>query len=125
MFDKTVEACDYAIVADDEFADAYIIKGHSFFQLGNEEGALECYQKAEKLGAISPSFIQTFIGLSKVSGGEWEEALRYLEEAIAAKEEDDMLTLPSLYANAALCLHKMGKKRKAHQYCKSIRPGPR
>lgn len=118
MFDKTVEACDYAIVADDEFADAYIIKGHSFFQLGNEEGALECYQKAEKLGAISPSFIQTFIGLSKVSGGEWEEALRYLEEAIAAKEEDDMLTLPSLYANAALCLHKMGKKRKAHQYCK-------
>ena len=32
-----VEACDYATVADDEFADAYLMKGHSFFQLGNEE----------------------------------------------------------------------------------------
>ena len=118
MFDKAIEACDYAIVADDEFADAYIMKGHSFFQLGNEEAALEAYQQAEDLDAVSPGFIHTFIGLNKVSKGEWEEGLRYLEEAIASKEEDDTLTLPSLYANAALCLHKMGKKRKAHQYCK-------
>ncbi len=118
MFDKTIEACDYAIVADDEFADAYIMKGHSFFQLGNEEAALEAYRQAESLDAVSPCFINTFIGLDKVAKGEWEEGLRYLEEAIASKEEDDMLTLPSLYANAALCLHKMGKKRKAHQYCK-------
>lgn len=118
MFDKAIEACDYAIVADDEFADAYIMKGHSFFQLGNEEAALEAYQQAGDLDAVSPGFIHTFIGLNKVSKGEWEEGLRYLEEAIASKEEDDTLTLPSLYANAALCLHKMGKKRKAHQYCK-------
>ena len=73
MFDKAIEACDYATVADDEFADAYLMKGHSFFQLGNEE--------------------------------------------ITAEDSHDF-ALPSLYANAALCLHKMGKKRKAHQYCK-------
>ena len=40
MFEKAIEACDYATVADDEFADAYLMKGHSFFQLGNEESAM-------------------------------------------------------------------------------------
>lgn len=121
MFDKAIEACDFSIVADDEFADAYIMRGHSYYQLGNEEGALENYQQAEKLDALSPSFMHTFMGLNKVSKGEWEDGLKYLELAIADKDIDDTLTLPSLYANAALCLHKIGKKRKAHQYCKKAR----
>lgn len=118
MFDKAIEACDFAIVADEEFTDAYIMKGHAFFQLGNEEGAMECYRQAEKLDAITPGFIHTFIGLNCVSKEEWAEGLEHLEQAIKSKDEDDMLTLTSLYANAALCLHKLGKKRKAHQYCK-------
>ena len=49
--------------------------------------------------------------------GEWKEGYDYLEKAITAEDSHDF-ALPSLYANAALCLHKMGKKRKAHQYCK-------
>lgn len=119
MFDKAIEACDYAIVADDEFADAYVMRGHAYFQLGNEEEAMDNYKHAEKLEAVSPSFINTFIGLNKVTQGEWKEGYAYLEKAIAAKGDDeDALTLPALYANAALCLHKMGKKRKAHQYCR-------
>ena len=103
--------------ADDEFADAYLMKGHSFFQLGNEESAMENYLQAEKFHLVSRSFINTFIGLNKASKGEWEEGYDYLEKAITAEDSYD-LALPSLYANAALCLHKMGKKRKAHQYCK-------
>jgi tetratricopeptide (TPR) repeat protein len=119
MFDKAIEECDYAIVADDEFADAYIMKGHAFYQLGNEESALESYKMAEKLGVVSRNFINTFIGLSLVSKGKWAEGYSYLEKAISEEgDEEDELTLPALYANAALCLHKLGKKRKAHQYCK-------
>lgn len=117
MFDKAIEACDYATVADDEFADAYLMKGHSFFQLGNEESAMENYLQAEKFHLVSHGFINTFIGLNKTSKGEWKEGYDYLEKAITAEDSHDF-ALPSLYANAALCLHKMGKKRKAHQYCK-------
>ena len=40
-FDQAIDACDYALVSDDEFADAYVMKGHCFYQLGNEEAALE------------------------------------------------------------------------------------
>ena len=85
--------------------------------LGNEESAMENYLQAEKFHLVSHGFINTFIGLNKTSKGEWKEGYDYLEKAITAEDSHDF-ALPSLYANAALCLHKMGKKRKAHQYCK-------
>ncbi|WP_373725100.1 tetratricopeptide repeat protein [Bacteroides heparinolyticus] len=119
VLDKTIEACDYALVADEECADAYTIKGHSFFQLGNEEMAMENYLQAEKFGALSSSFINTFIGMNKVAKGKWEEGYVFLEKAI--KENTDYSSIPitssSLYAHAAFCLHKMGETPKAHQYC--------
>jgi len=119
-FDQAIDACDYALVSDDEFTDAYIMRGHCFYQLGNEDAALESYQKAEQLHALAPEFLYSYIGLCKVSKGEWKEGYENLEKAIQANEADDILspTLPSLYANAGLCLSKIGKKRKAHQYCK-------
>lgn len=124
MFDKAIEACDYATVADDEFADAYLMKGHSFFQLGNEESAMENYLQAEKFHLVSHGFINTFIGLNKTSKGEWKEGYDYLEKAITAEDSHDF-ALPSLYANAALCLHKMGKSAKHTSIVKSIRLGTR
>ncbi|MCD8184825.1 MAG: tetratricopeptide repeat protein [Bacteroides sp.] len=116
-FDKAIEACDYAIIADDEFGEAYVMKGHAFYQLGNEEKALESYTTASKYQAITTDFLHMFMGLNLLSKGNWEDGLNYLESAIESQDEDS-LTLPSLYAHAALCLHKMGKKRKASQYFK-------
>lgn len=117
QFDKAIEACDYATVADEEFADAYIMKGHAFYQLGNEESALENYTLAEKYKAINPEFLQMFIGLNEISKGHWAEGYQHIELAIQSKDADSMV-LPSLYAHAALCLYKLGKKRKAAQYFK-------
>ena len=117
LFDKAIEACDYAIVADEEFAEAYIMKGHAFYQLGNEESALENYTLAEKYKAINPDFLQMFIGLNEISKGHWEEGYRHLESAIQSKDTDATI-LPSLYAHAGNCLYKLGKKRKAGQYFK-------
>ena len=117
LFDKAIDACDYAIVADEEFAEAYIMKGHAFYQLGNEESALENYTLAEKYKAINPDFLQMFIGLNEISKGHWEEGYRHLESAIQSKDTDSTI-LPSLYAHAGNCLYKLGKKRKAGQYFK-------
>lgn len=117
MFDKAIEACDYALVSDDEFADAYIMKGHAFFQLGNEESAYENYAMAEKNHALPTDFLNMFMGLSKLAANEWEEAYEHLEKAINSQEPDSPL-LSTAYAQAGLCLFKMGKKRKANQYFK-------
>lgn len=119
-YDKAIDACDYAIVSDEEFADAYLIKGQSFYQLGNEEKSLENFQLADKYGAAPPELLNSFIGLSKTADGEWEEAYKHLEKAIratAAELRDLDSPLPSLYVNAALCLFRMGKTAQAHQYC--------
>ena len=56
-FDQAIDACDYALIGDDEFADAYVMKGHCFYQLGNEDAALECYQKAEQMHGLAPEFV--------------------------------------------------------------------
>lgn len=122
QFDKAIDACDYAIVADEEFADAYIVRGHAFYQLGNEEKAMESYRQAEKLGAVAPGFMQMFTGLSNIANAEWAEGLEHLEKAIASKSlEGDDFTAATLYANAALCLYQLGEKEKAHQYCQKAR----
>ena len=114
MYDKAIEACDYAIVADDEFAEAYIMKGHAFYQLGNEESAYANYAIAEKYHVISSDFLHMFMGLSKLSTGEWEEAYGHLEKALQYQELDPQ-TMASIYAHTALCLFKLGKKRKSAQ----------
>ena len=117
LFDKAIEACDYAIVADEEFAEAYIMKGHAFYQLGNEESALENYTLAEKYKAINPDFLKMFMGLNEIAKGHWEEGYQYIEQIIQSGDIDFTM-LPSLYAHAGLCLYKLGKKRKANQYFK-------
>ncbi len=116
QLDKAIEACDYATVADEEFADAYIMKGNAFYELGNEENAMANYKRAEELKALSPCFIDTFMGMERLAGKEWKKAYEYFEKAIACSLKGDPSPLPVLYANIAFCLHKMGETEQAAQY---------
>ena len=117
LYDKVIEACDYAIVSDDEYPDAYLMKGHAYFHLQNEEKALENFTVAARLGAVSQSFVDAFIGLGKVAREEWEGAYRHLLKAIDEYEDgESVVTLSILYSNAALCLHRMGKDDEAQTY---------
>lgn len=121
MFDKAIEACDYALVTDEEFASAYMLRGHAFFQIGNDERAIEDFLVAKERNSLSPNFVNIFIAINKLSRGEWEEAYHYFEEAIETQENSPLMSQSALYANAALCLHKMGQKSKAHLYCQKAR----
>lgn len=118
--EQTMEACDYALVADDEFTEAYMLKGHCFYQLENEDAALECYYKAEQPQSKAPEFLYMYIGLCKMSKGEWKEAFENLDKAAKEAALDEKLSplLPNIYTQAGICLSKIGKMRKAHIYCK-------
>lgn len=119
MYDKAIESCDYANLADEDFPDAYMMKGHAFFYLQNDAKALENFRKAQELGVVSASFVATFIGLGYMAEEKWAQAYAHLQDAIDNYEDDDtVITLSMLYANAGLCLRKMGQKRKANQYWK-------
>ncbi|MDO4163725.1 MAG: tetratricopeptide repeat protein [Bacteroides sp.] len=114
--DKAIEACDYALVADDEFAEAYVMKGNCYYMLGNTEAATECFQQAVKQNLFKPDIVSTFTALSKVSEGKWQEALDCIEIALD-QDPSDYETVALLYANAALCLHHLGRDEEAHENC--------
>ena len=67
MYDKAIEACDYAIISDDEFAEAYQMRGNAYIFLQNEERALEDFREAARLGVLSQCFIDTYMGLTLIS----------------------------------------------------------
>lgn len=119
QLDKTIEACDYAIISDEDFADAYIMKGNAFYELGNDKSALENYIQAEKLQAVSHCFIETFIGMNKLTEKKWKDAYEHFEKAINCASTNDLPSLSSLYANAAFCLHKIKETTQAQLYWKT------
>ena len=57
QIDKAIEACDFALAADDQYGEAYAYKAHCFFYLNNSDDAIENYQKAIELKAIPPNWV--------------------------------------------------------------------
>ena len=117
MPDKVIEDCDYALVADDEYGEAYLLKGQAFYMLGNEKEGLENYHMAAKYNALSDGFLQSAIGLKELNKGNWKIAFTYLQQAIES-HSTDIEDFSPLYINAALCLMHMNEIDKAYQYCR-------
>lgn len=124
QYDKAIDACDYALVSDEDYSDAYIMRGHAFYELGNEEASLQSYQEAEQRHALPSCFIKVFLGLNHASKKEWKEAYENFEEAISLSDKEngsEMIPLSNIYANAALCLNHLDNKGKAHKYCQKAK----
>lgn len=118
MYNKAIEACDYATISDEDFPDAYLMKGYAFFYLQNDEKALECFKKAGDLGIVSQCFIDTLNGLAKSAEKKWEEALSYLQLALDEYEDDIIISRAMLYANIAVCYRRMNQTQLSDQYWK-------
>ena len=114
QLDKAIDACDYANLSDEDFADAYLLRANAFYELGNDEKALDNYKQAERLELITPGFLYTLQGMDKIGKGEWQKAYEFLQKAIVANTNPaERATLPALYANAGFCLYKLGKRTEA------------
>lgn len=70
-FEKTIEACDFALAADENFGEAHLMKAHSFFHLENESKAIQSIV-ALKGQSIPPEFAHMFIGLAYTHLENWE-----------------------------------------------------
>lgn len=101
-YDKTVEACDYAIVTDEEYGEAYFLRGYAYQFLGNTEKALENYRLAIEYDAISPAFADSYEGICLGEAGECERAIPLLERAIDSGELDGEVLL-NTYVSLGAC----------------------
>lgn len=118
-FGEAIEACDYTLISDEEYVEAYVMKGNCFDQLDNPEAALEAYRQGVQYGAFSPEFLDVYLGLNKIYKQEWKEGCELLEKAIKNNRGDELFLqmLPNIYAQAAIGYAHIGEKLKAHNYC--------
>lgn len=116
-FDKTIEACDFALAADDKFGDAYSYRGHCYFYLNNMDAAIENYEKAIEYKALAPEMGYMFIGIGHSNKEEWLQADKCFRTVIRIFEEDGDSSSPLLveiYISEALVTFNLGNYKEAH-----------
>lgn len=118
--DKALEACDFALAANDKCGEAYTYRAHCFFYLNNCEEAIENYKKAIEYKSIPPEMAYMFMGVAYATKEEWEEATKYYDEVIRCFQEagdPDSILLVDTYNSKGYAAGRMGKYEEAHQLC--------
>lgn len=122
--DKTVEACDFALAADENCGEAYAYKAHSFFYLNNSDEAIENYLKAIKYKSIPPELGYMFMGLSYANKEEWQKADDCYTKVIDCFEKEgdrDSILLIDTYTSKAFALSHLERYEEAHQLCEKAK----
>ncbi len=124
QIDKSIEACDFALAADDQYGEAYAYKAHCFFYLNNSDDAIENYQKAIELNAIPPQLGYMFMGMSYGNKEEWQNANDCYDKVIACFEEagdEQSLLLIDTYTSKAFALSRLARYEEAHELCEKAK----
>lgn len=128
QYHKVIEAAEFAIVADEEYGEAYLIMSNAYFFLGNEEKGMEYFTLAQKYHAIEEELGQTVNALKMTDENKWEEAFISFQQTL---KNEDLSTQHGksqaniLYASMAQCLSKMGDRAQAYECCqKGIEADP-
>ena len=122
--EKAIEACDFALAADETFGEAYAYRGHCYFYLNNSDDAIENYQKAIELKSIPPELGYMFMGISYGNKEEWQKADDYYDKVIARFEEDgdrQSVLLIDTYTSKAFALSHLERYEEAHQLCEKAK----
>lgn len=126
--EKTIEACDFALAADETFGEAYAYRAHSYFYLNNPDAAIADYGKALEYKALAPEIVNMFLGMAYSNKEEWVEADKHYQlviQAFVEKNEGKSPMLIDTYTNAAIANAQLGNFEEAHLLCekaKAINP---
>lgn len=125
-FDKAIEACDYALVSDENYAEPLLIKAHAFGGLANNEEAYKCYKKAFEMGGMSLEAWNDISAIYLMDHGNYQEALEVFEhiESDPDRKTNDMVDAYRAF-NMGLCKLEFQAFEEAHQhFSKAIKLNP-
>jgi tetratricopeptide (TPR) repeat protein len=118
-FDKAIEACDFALVIDDQIGEAYAIKGHSYYQLENFQESVNAYAKAFELGCSEAERIPLFIAFGFIGMENWDKAYDFIKTALTCTEES-LPIYPDLLVNLARCQFHRKENAEGHRTLESV-----
>ena len=113
-----IAACQKALKANPNLAEAYQIWGNSLQKLEYRSQAIQCYKRAI---ALQPNLPEVYANLGKLYGQEeqWSEALQYYERCLA------LTPIASVYRSAAKISGNLGNSSKAWSYlCRALELEP-
>lgn len=122
----TMEACDFALAANENEGEAYTYRAHCLSQLDNQEAAIVEYKRAIKHKGMLPEVGFFFIGNIHIIAERWEEAIQAFDEVILLTRqqpdnEQSSLLLADAYAQKAVVLAQLGDFDQAHELCNRAR----
>lgn len=129
-FNQCIDACDYALVIDEEYAEAYFIRAQAFYELGNKEKALNDMEKSNQLGFFSNRNLSLFKCIKLMDETNYEEAIQVLLSALH-EEPYNSGYVPevkdsTIYFNIAQCYLEMNMLDKAKEYAsRTIHENPK
>lgn len=101
---KALEACDYALVSEEQNGAIYLVQGLAYIEVGNQSKAIECFQTAHRYGAVSHGFVRVQQAQALMARGEWKKALQYFDEVLDDPSLQEDISPAFCYLMAALCL---------------------
>lgn len=114
--EKVIEACDFALVSDQEHGEIYLLRALAYQALDNEAKAIENIELAYKYGAMDEDYHLMTQALHLIDEKEWEKAYEVLMQVL---EIDPLTSVPlaQVLHQLAFCLNKMGRNEEALNYC--------
>lgn len=122
--EQAIEACDFALAADETCGEAYMYRGHSYFYLNNSDAAIENYTKAIEYKGFPPEIGYMFIGMAYSIKKEWEEAnkcYQFVINSFIAEGMENSPLLTETYINKAIACSQLENYKESHRLCKIAR----
>ncbi|KAA6344736.1 Lipopolysaccharide assembly protein B [termite gut metagenome] len=120
QYDKSIEACDFALVCDANSGDAHLFKAYCLYQLESYEESIKEYKEVLAIGNFLAEYIYSYIGSCYNEMQEWEQACAYYKKALQGTNELDDVKKADVYNNLSTCYYRMGRFEEAHDLCQTM-----
>lgn len=123
-FDKAIEACDFAIAADENFGEAYSCRANCYLNIDNVKAAVRDIEKTVELKVLNKKYGFMLIGVLCVENKEWEIANQYfnkLLDYLIEAQDTDPKELIDAYESLAMCTLNMNDLKSAQLWCNKIK----
>ena len=111
---KAIDACDYALISEEDNGSIHLTKGMAYLELGNAAKANECFELAYRYDAIGEGFFLLRKAHGHMMLDQWEEAFSYFDQICKNPHLQQEIVLSTTYLEAAFCLIALHRDREEY-----------